>query len=451
MIDRTKPPQPSDKISFEIPKIKLLHSANGTEILYIKKDKLPMVYCTILFFSGSKLDPTNQKGLAFLTSLLIDEGAAEYDALQLNNEIEKLGTILNINVNHDTFSFSILSLKENFERSFELLSKILNEPKFEEKDFLREKKKVLDKILQLRDEPSFIASSAFDKQIFGDNYYAYPEIGYDETVNNISNNDVIEYYKNYLQNSERKFIVVGNISEEEILQLTDKHFSFETLSIIEPEFVQPKKSKTKFYFVHKAESAQGEIRIGHISKTRTSPDYFATLIMNTILGGQFISRINLNLREQKGFTYGAHSSFNYFQKAGYFEIDTAVNIENVGEAVSEIFTELNNIQKNISKEEIELAKSYLIKRFPSNFETYAQLTRNISLLVIHSLPFDYYENYIQIIDSVTDDEIIDAARQNIYPNELSVLVVGDKNKILPQLKNLSEEVIELDIYGNRIG
>lgn len=455
MIDRTKAPLSKNKIdfglsnNFTIPKIKLFHSANGSEIYFIKKDKLPIVYFTVLFFSGSKYDPTEQKGLAFLTSLLIDEGAGEYDALQLNNEIEKLGTVLNIGVNHDTFSFSILSLKENFIRSFELLSKILNEPKFEEKDFTREKKKVLDKILQLKDEPSYIANTAFYKQIFGENYYAFPEIGYEKFIQNILNDDVKKFYDKYLRNTKRKYIVVGNISEEEILKLIDKHFASQTNDIDEVLFELPIRSKTKFYFIHKVDSAQGEIRIGHIAKTKNSSDYYATKIMNTILGGQFSSRINLNLRERKGFTYGAHSFFNYFKKAGYFEVATAVNIQNVGDAVSEILFELNNIRENITKEEIDFAKSYLIKRFPSNFETYTQLVQNIFSIILHSLPIDYYEHYIPNIDSTTNEEIIKAAKQNIFPNELVVLTVGDKNKLLPQFMNLAEEVIELDIYGNR--
>jgi len=450
MIDRTKVPLPSENISFEIPKINYFTSSKGHEIFYTRKEKLPIVSFSIVLFSGSKFDNENQNGLALLTSFMIDEGAGKYDAFQLSNEFEKLGTIFSITVNHDTFSFSILSLKENFERSLELLSIILDEPHFEEKDFQREKKKLLDKIKQLKDEPSYIASTAFDKQIFQDCYYSYPSIGYEQTVNNITLDDVKDFYVKYIKNSKKKFIAAGCLSENEISNLIDKYFTSNKILIPEVKLKLPEKSVTKYFIVHKENSAQGEIRIGHLDGLRKSPDYFANKLMNSILGGEFFSRINLNLRERKGFTYGAHSSFNYYQNAGYFEISTAVNIENVGESISEILFELNNIKQSITKEEINLAKSFLIKHFPSNFESYTQLAQSIALLLIHNLPLNYYNEYIHNIESVTEEEIINAAKKNIHLDELTILVVGDKNKILPQLKTMTNELIELDIYGNLI-
>jgi len=448
MIDRTKAPVPSENISFEIPKINYLTSPKGYEIFYISKEKLPIVSFNIILFSGSKFDPENKKGLALLTSFMIDEGAGKYDAFQLSNEFEKLGTIFSITVNHDTFSFSILSLKENFERSLELLSIILNEPRFDEKDFQREKKKLINKIKQMKDEPSYIASTAFDRQIFQECYYSYPSIGYENTVNNITLDDVKEFYNKYIKNSKKKFIAAGCLMQKEISDLIDKYFTTKEIIVPELELKLPEKASTKYFIVHKENSAQGEIRIGKLDGLRKSPDYFANKLMNSILGGEFFSRINLNLREKKGFTYGAHSSFNYYQKAGYFEIGTAVNIENVGESISEILYELNNIKQNITQEEINLAKSFLIKHFPSNFESYSQLSQSIALLVIHNLPLNYYNEYINNIQLVTENEILNAAKRNIHTDELTILVVGDKNKILPQLKILTNELIELDIYGN---
>lgn len=449
MINRKTPPAPKENISFTIPKIKLLRSLKGTDVYFVGKDKLPIVQLIVMFSGGSKFDPSNKTGLAYLTSMMIDEGAGKYDSLQLNNEFEKLGSMINISADHDFFSFSLLSLKENFSRSFELLSQIINEPWFDEKDFSREKKKMLDRILQLKDEPSFIASAAFEKQIFGSGFYALPEIGFDNTVSNISIEDIKEFYKKVLLNSEIKLIAVGNIDENELLKLADKYLPANINSAIIPQFVPTVRSKTKFYFINKQDSAQSEIRIGHISKSRNSEDFYPTRLMNTILGGQFSSRINLNLREQKGFTYGAYSSFNYFQKAGYFDVSTAVDIQNTAEAVSEILTELNSIRVNILEKEIDFAKSYLIKQFPSRFETYIQVARNIVPLIVHSLPLNYYQNYTDNLKHVTEDEIYKAALNNIYPEELIVLIVGDKEIIEPQLKTIANEnLFELDLYGN---
>ncbi len=442
MIDRTKIPVPTGNVSFEIPQIKHFISPKGDDVYFIGKNKLPIVNFSILFNCGSKFDSIENKGLALLTSFMIDEGAGKYDTFQISNEFEKLGTIFNINVNHDSFLFSILTLRENFERSLELLSMIINQPRFDEKDFHREKKKLIDKILQLKDEPGFIASVAFDKQIFKDCYYAYPSIGYEHTVININIDDVKNYYHKYIKKSKRKFIVTGNTSEEEISKLIDKYFDVTEPSFENIIFELQQDTSTRYFIVHKENSAQGEIRIGHLSKKRNSPDYFAKKIMNSILGGEFFSRINLNLREHKGFTYGAHSAFYYHQNAGYFEVSTSVNINNVAEAVHEILIELEKIKTHISDEEIKLAKSFSIKHFPANFETYTQLAQSIILLLNHNLPLNYYNEYIKNIESVDKVDVINAAKENIHPEKLTILVVGDKNKILPQFKN---NLIELDI------
>jgi zinc protease len=449
MINRKTAPAPKENITFSIPEIKLLRSANGTDIYFVKKDKLPIVQLTAMFSGGSKFDPSDKTGLAYLTSMMIDEGAGKYDSLQLNNEFEKLGSVINISSDHDSFSFSLLSLKENFNRTFELLSYIINEPWFNEKDFLREKKKVLDRILQLKDEPSFIASSAFEKQIFGSQFYAFPEIGFNGTVGNISINDIKDFYKNVLLNSEIKLVAVGNIEETELINMIDKYLPANINSVIQPQFLQPVRSKTKIYFINKPDSAQSEIRVGHISKNRQAEDFYATRLMNTTLGGQFSSRINLNLREKKGFTYGAYSSFNYFQKAGFFDVSTAVDIQNTAEAVSEILKELNSIREDISGKEIDFAKSYLVKQFPSKFETYIQVARNIIPIIEHSLPLDYYQRYTNILKNVSETEIRQAAVENIHPEELIALVVGDKKIIEPQLKTIANDnLFELDLFGN---
>ncbi|MEW6701620.1 MAG: pitrilysin family protein, partial [Bacteroidota bacterium] len=447
-------PAPEKSLLFKLPEIKELELANGIKLFFIRKEKLPIVYTDVLIFAGSKLDPSEKRGLSYLTSLLIDEGAGEFDALELNEEFEKLGSLFSITSNHDMASLTLLSLKENFVRSLELLSKIILTPRFDKKDFDREKKKVLDRILQLKDEPSFIASTAFERRLFNEAYYAFPEIGYENTVAQISNDDVKKFHSENFTTSNTKLIVVGNLSEDEVLESFNKSLN-EWKSSVQSKaaFEKPmvKRSSTSFFFVHKENSAQGEIRIGHISKKRDAEDFIPTRIMNTILGGQFSSRINHNLREEKGFTYGASSNYQYYQDAGSFEVSTAVNIENTGAAITEIINELHSIRENISRDEIEFAKSYLIKQFPSRFETYSQVAKNIEPLIIHQLPITELTEYTAKIESATNEDVKWAALNNVFPDELIVVAVGDREKIFGQLKNVvGKDPIELDIYGNLI-
>lgn len=449
MIDRSIAPLPAEPKSFIIPRVQKFILSNGIEIFFVHKNNLPIIHASVLIEAGSKFDPANKAGLAYLTSLLIDEGAGEFNALQLSDEFEKMGSILSISADQDYINLSLLSLTENFDHSLYLLGKILTEPKFDEKDYAREKKKVLDKILQLKDDAGYIASTIFEKIVFQKTFYELPELGYSKSVEQISNQDVIDYYRSMFTNNNTKIIAVGNLPAGSVIDQFEKTIGkWNNKLLAKNAFAPPDKPGSKYYIIDKKDSAQCEIRIGHPAKKRTAKDYYATRIMNTILGGQFSSRINLNLREDKGYTYGASSAYSYYKETGLFEIHTAVNIENSADAVKEILKEIDGIRREITEKEIDFAKSFMIKQFPSRFESFSQITRNIETLVIHSLEFSELENFINNIESVTSEEILEAAKENIIPDDLVIVLCGGKNKILSQLKDeLNVEPVELDSDG----
>lgn len=452
MTDRSKFPEPKNKLAFKLPTIERFALSNKLQVSFIRKNNLPIIQLGLIISAGSKFDPSDKKGLANLTAMLIDEGAGEFSALELDNEFEMLGSILSISTDHDSIFISLLTLKENLDRSLQLLSKIITDPQFNKPDFEREQKKCLSKIVQLKDEPSYIASIAFDNLIFKNTPYAYPTFGFERTVSSINNNDVKNFFNTYFTVDNSLFIVVGDVHQPEIKGLLEKHFSGWMNYHTSTYGVFPPRNETnRFYFIHKDDAAQSEIRIGHIGKGRKAPDYFETLIMNSVLGGQFTSRINLNLREKRGFTYGANSSFNYNKESGTFEVETAVHSQNTGESVSEIIKELKNIRTGITLEEFEFAKSSLIKRYPSLFETNAQLAKNLSLLFLYNLPDDYFDLYIPRIENASLDLVLKAANDNINPDKLTVLIVGNRDLIRSQLAEFVEEpLIEVDYYGNVI-
>ncbi len=438
-IDRTKPPSAQRELQFHLPQIEKFKLPNGLNLLYVKKEKLPIIQMLMLTSAGAKFEEKKLSGLSHLTGNLIDEGAAEYDALQLNNEIEKLGSIINIRTNGDFIYSSLLTLSENLERSTELFSEILTEPRLENTDFEREKKKVLNKIIQMKDEPSLLADSVFKKILFNNSFYELPEHGTQTTVSRLKLPVVKSFYQKYFSASNSTLIAAGITPLNDFVSTIEKYFS--SWKAGEKYTTNPiliNRNHRKFYLIHKENAAQSEIRIGHQVKGRNDGDYFRRQVLNTILGGQFSSRINLNLRERHGFTYGANSSFNYMQSAAGFEVSTAVKSENTGEAVSEILNELNKIRETITEEEISFAKSYLIKRFPSRFETYLQIALNISSIVIHDLPKNFFNTYLQNITSVTIEEVLNAAKDNIFPEESVIVVVGDKNIVEDQLLKISE-------------
>ncbi len=444
-IDRTQKPKEKGNIEFSLPEIQRFELKNGLQTIFVEKNNLPIVQMLLNVNDGSKSDPQGKKGLAFLTSLLIDEGAGNLDALELDNEIESLGSILRCYNNQDNATISMLTLRENFERSLELFSMVITSPLFSAKDFEREKKKHLTKIIQLQDDPEFIANSAFRKILFRNTPYESPIIGYYPEVENINLTDVKEFYQKIFTVNNSTLIVVGNISKDELKNKLDgilgEWNNKGEYKIKLPGFQKPGK---KLYFIHKEGSAQSELRIGTISGERKAPDYYAKTLMNSILGGQFSSRINLNLREDKGFTYGAHSNFNYNQKGSSFTVSTGVESEHTAESVAEIFKEFEGMKKSVSAAELAFSKSYLIKRYPSMFETYSQIAGNLSMLPQFGLPDDYFNKYIENLEKVNLEEVITAAKNTLNEDEIITIIVGDNKIIDSQFKNYDGKIIELD-------
>ncbi|KAB2846090.1 MAG: insulinase family protein [Melioribacteraceae bacterium] len=451
MLDRSLKPEPVENINFEIPVIEKFELRNGLKVFLITKNSLPIVQFNFLTEAGSKFDPQNKKGLSFLTSLLIDEGAGNLTALQLDNEIESLGSILKVSCDHDSVSVTLLTLKENVKKSFDIFSDVVLHPRFEEPDFNREQKKLLNRIIQSGNEPSYIADTVFEKLVFENSNYAFPTIGNKQTVESITNNDIKTFYDSNFSAHNSALVVVGNISREEILSLCDNSLcNMKTGTRINNELNINKSGGGKIYFIHKEGAVQSELRLGHITNSRTHKDYYAKLLMNTILGGQFSSRLNSNIREDKGFTYGISTGFYYNKISGQFEITTSVQAENTAAALIEINNEIIKIKENIFDEEIAFAKSYLIKRFPAQFETYAQVSRQLSTLIHFNLPDDYFNNYIVNIEGTTQQQIQNAALNYIFLNDLKTVVVGDRNLVLKQLEIFDKEIVELDVQGNVI-
>ena len=452
-IERKNKPYDRGKIEFHLPKTKKLKAKNGLQIYFVRKTELPIIQIGLFASAGSKFDPADKKGTSYLTSMMIDEGAGNLTALQLDEEFEQMGTILKISADHDSMALNMLSLSENFERSLELFSKVLLDPSFSGTDFSREQKKLIDKITQLSDEPSYLASAVFEKLMFENNPYAFPTVGYRKHIDKMAADDLKLFYKKYFVPANCNLIVVGNIDEDELIQKIDTYFSQWQNNIVEELSInEPKRNKLKTFIVDKPGAAQSEIRIGHITGPRDTKTFFSKILLNTILGGQFSSRINLNLREDKGYTYGANSSFSYNKLSGYFAVSTSVQNENTVPAVSEILNELAGIKKGIEKEEVEFAKSYLIKRFPSLFETYSQIATNLSSKILYSLPDDYYDTYIDKIEQTTIDDILNAANESIFPDEAAILIVGDKKLIADDLQKLTNETVhELDVDGMEKG
>ena len=452
MIDRKIKPEVKSEISFNLPKPNDFILENGLRVIFIHKDKLPLVRFNLMLNAGSKYDPENKSGLSYLTSLVLDEGADGMNALQLSDEFDMLGSSFNISTDNDLVNLSLQTLSENFDRSLELFSKVLLKPRFNDDDFNREKKKLITRIMQSKDEPDYLADQIFDRVILGNsNSYSSPVSGYEETVESISVDEVKLHYARFFSPSNSSLIVVGDLDQYELIKLLNKYFSnwqdVKNNNTISLSSAEP---SNKIYLHHKSDSVQTEIRVGHIISKRNQKDFFQRYLLNTILGGQFTSRINLNLRERNGYTYGATSRFQYFKDTAFFEASTSVGIENTVNALKEILFELDNIHNGVSEKELGFAKSSITKKFPLNFETYRQIASGVAGKILYNLPDNYFDTYIHNINSVSKDDVDKAAREFIMKDKFSIVLVGDKNLLMEKLGELLIEIVEVDLFGEKI-
>ncbi|MBK7981446.1 MAG: insulinase family protein [Ignavibacteriae bacterium] len=442
MLNRSVKPAPNGIIKFKTPIIEKIISDNSCNIYFNKKETLPIVQLNIYIPSGSIYNPTGKEGVSYLTSMLLDEGAGNLSGFDISDKLELMGSILNINSNKEFTSISLLCMKEKLEESLDILSKIILQPNLSNDDFNRQKLKLITKNIQLEDDPSFVASTLFNKTIFQRTSYQFPSSGTNSSLDNISNLDVKDFFNNNFIPNGSFIIVVGNLEKSECQTIINNYLSnWKSVERMTPIFPKIESNK-KIVFSSKTDAVQSELRIGHFSKGRNTEDFYARTILNSILGGQFSSRINLNLREAKGYTYGAHSNYNYNALGSTFLVSTSVKTENTGDAIKEILYELNEIKKDIKQSEIDFAKSYLIRRFPSMFETYSQIASNISLIPLFDLPENYFETYVDELDKVTIEDVLKAANDNIDFNKLLITVVGDENSVKDQLKQFDEFELE---------
>jgi zinc protease len=444
---RDKRPKTGKEIKFLLPDYRKHLLENGAEIYLVRKNNLPIVRINFILNSGSKFDPDSRYGLSNLTAMCIDEGAGEFDALQLADEFDYLGAHFSIHSDSDIIILSLQTLSENFNAALNLLSSVIISPHFRENDFLREKRKILTRIEQLRDEPDYIANSAFEFFLLGkQNPYAFPVIGTSKALHRTELSDTKEFYKSYFNSNNSSIVAVGDFEDEKLISLIDNTFQNwiegKSSSI---EISGRSKTKSKIYILHKQDSVQTEIRIGHLSEKRNDENYFQKQILNLILGGQFSSRLNLNLREKHGYTYGISSRFNYLKDDAYFYVSTSVKTENTSVAINEILGELRKIREGITDDELNFAKSSITRRFPLNFETYSQIASNFGSKIVHDLPDNYFETFISNILNVNLEEVNTVADGSIMPDSALIVLCGDEKKIKEQIKNISlGEVMVVD-------
>jgi predicted Zn-dependent peptidase len=426
-------PKPGPVRSYQFPRFTDEKLPSGIRLVTAPVAKLPVVTVLVVVDAGSANDPTGKEGVAALTAAMLLEGTPQLNGSELAETFERLGTSVESGADWDSAFVKITMLSERLDDAVTLLGQVLSEPNFPEREVERLKAERLAEILQLETEPRGLADEKFSEFLYSaESRYSKPDEGSAESVSGLSRADVEEFYRARYRTGSTTVIIAGDVSVADARALVDKAFSRWPAGSVHAEqlVAMAKTSRKTVHIVDKQDAPQSELRVGHVGLPRKNPDFFPTLVMNAVLGGLFGSRINLNLREARGYTYGASSYYDWRRGPGPFVVSTAVQSEVTAPALREIFLEVERMRRDrISEDELSLARDYLDGVFPIRYETTAAIASALATLVIYSLPADYYDTYRKEVRSVSVEDVLESARAHLHPNELQTVVVGDAKVI----------------------
>ena len=425
---------------YHFPRFEKVQLRNGLTVIVAPVRKLPIVSVAAVIDATAVDDPAGLEGLAELTAQALREGTRKRDGMKLALDLEKLGTSFEAGSDWDSTIASMTVLKDKLGSAFNIFAEILTLPAFNGPDIERLKAERLAERMQILAEPRGLADESFSRFLYeSGSRYGEPMSGSSTSVTRISRDDVTGFYERNFVPQTMTLILAGDVSVDEGVKLAESAFgSWKGTRASSREVAdKPARADCGVQIIAKRDAAQSEVRVGHVGLPRNNPDYFNIVVMNAVLGGLFSSRINLNLREAHGYTYGASSYYDWRRQAGPFVISTAVQSEVTGEAIKETLKEIERMQsEEIAQDELTLATSYLEGVFPIRYETTASIGAALANLVTFGLPENYYDTYRARIAGVTTADVLAAARTHVKQENLQVVVVGNPDVIAAPVEAL---------------
>jgi len=445
--DRGTPPKPGPRPGLKLPPIQKQTLSNGVAVWLVEQHEVPIVQLNLIVKAGSAADSVGKYGVGSMTAAMLDEGAGGKSALELADAVEFLGAQLATN---STFDYSAVRLSVTVARLNEalpLMSDVVQRPTFPAAELERLRKERLTRLLQARDDPAAIMEMAFPRLVFGEKHrYGTPAGGGPAEVKAFTVDDLRAFHRSYYRPDNSTLLVVGDVTAATVMPALERAFgSWKADGAAGPNTPLPtaaQLTKRQIYLIDKPGAAQSQIRIGWVGVPRSTPDYPTIQVLNTILGGAFTSRLNSNLREEHGYTYGAFSSFDERISPGAFSARAGVQTDKTSEALKEFFNELTGILKPVPAEELDKAKNYVALGFPAEFETTGDLAQKMEEQVIHHLPDEYFPSYIRAVVQTTGPGVEKAAGRYIQPDKFAIVIVGDRKVIEAGIRALNLGPIE---------
>jgi zinc protease len=443
---RSEPPKAAAARELQLPQPTSFQLANGLTVLVSERPGLPIVSASLVMKTGSGANPADKPGLANFTAAMLDEGTATRPALQIADEVAHLGATLSTSSTMDASQVTAGSLRRNFPALLDLMADVVRRPSFPAEEVERQRKSRLASLLQQRDNPGQVASVAMSAALYGGSHpYGYPELGTEASTSAMTRDDMQKHWaQNFVPNN-AAIIVSGQVTVADLRPLVEKAFGdWPRGTPAQPALGSPSTTAARVVVVDKPGAPQTQVRVASIGVGRATPDYEAIIVMNEALGGLFSSRINLNLREQHGYTYGASSQFVFRRAAGPFLIASGVRTDVTAPAVTEIFKEVNRMRETaLTLDELNLAKDSIVRSLPAQFETSGGVTGSTANIYIYDLGLDYYAKFPARLSSVTAEQVKAVAEKYVVPGKLIVIAVGDRARIGGELQKLNLGAMEL--------
>ncbi|MFC6996952.1 M16 family metallopeptidase [Rufibacter roseus] len=451
--DRSKKPAAGPNPTITVPPFWKQNLANGIKVIGTKNDEVPTVTMLFTLQGGHKLeahDPS-KAGLASLTAAMLNEDSEKYTSEEISAQLEKLGASVSFGSGSESMTVSVQSPVKNLDATLALLEERMFKPKFSQDDFDRLKKQRIEAIANQSTQPTVVANNVYSKMLYGEGHIqAIPDIGTVKTVENISLDDVKKFYQNYFSPSVTNLVIVGDVEQQQIMPKLAFLNKWAPKPVNMPAVAKIKGiDKTKIFIVDKEKAAQSEIRIGYMALPYDATgEYYKASLMNYVLGGAFNSRINLNLREDKGYTYGARSGFSGTEEVGPFTASAGVRSDASDLSVIEFMKEIKRFREDgITDEELAFMKSAIGQSDARRYETSFQKASFLNNMLRYNLEPDYVAKQNEILQNITKEEINALAKKYLPVDNMSIMLVGDKASIKPKLEKLGYEVVELDPDG----
>ncbi len=439
-VDRTRRPPAAPPHPLVLPGFDRVGAVGGLEVHAASRHGVPEVSIRLVVEAGASEEPPAHAGLAELTARLLTEGTADRDAQSMARWLDRLGAGFDASVGYEAAILSLHTLSDVLEQALEFLSVVTRDPSFPEHEVERVRGERLDEIDRQKDEPALVADHALIAALYGDGLYGRPVAGTRETVAEITAPAVRSFHAVRYRPGGALLLACGDVDRDRLMEAVSRCFAGWD-GVAEPPGTAgaPGALHPKVILIDRPGSPQAEVRVGTVGVPYGTPDHHAIILANAILGGLFNSRINMNLREDKGWTYGARSAFSFRRGPGPFIARTAVETPVTARAFEEILAEIDRMREElVGEEEATLARHALTLSLPLQFETASQITRRVATQRIYGLPGDYWETYRARIEAVTAEDVRDVCRRYLSRDRLVLLAVADAASVQSDLERLGE-------------